>query len=123
LIGSAIFHGLRPTMGIMSDAAGQFNILIHALCWIHEERHYRKFIALTENEKILIDGIRDAIWNLYEELKEYKGKPIQELRKRIEEEFDGLFSCKTESNAINNLLENTFSRKEGLLKVLDYPWL
>jgi hypothetical protein len=123
LMGSAIFHGLRPTMGIMSDAAGQFNILIHALCWIHEERHYRKFVALTEDEKILIDGIRDAIWNLYEELKEYKNKPTQELRKRIEEEFDGLFGCKTESNAINNLLENTLSRRVGLLRVLDYPWL
>lgn len=36
LLGSAIFHGLRPTMGIISDAAGQFDILIHALCWIHE---------------------------------------------------------------------------------------
>lgn len=123
LLGSAIFHGLKPTMGIMSDAAGQFNILIHVLCWIHEERHYRKFISLTDDEKILIDGIRDAIWNLYEQLKEYKVTPNQDLRTRIEEEFDGLFSCKTESKAINNLMENTLSRREGLLRVLDYPGL
>ena len=123
LIGSAIFHGLKPTMGIMSDAAGQFNILIHALCWIHEERHYRKFVSLTEDERVLIEGIRDAIWNLYEELKKYKINPTPELRKCIQDEFDGLFSCKTESNAINNLLDNTLSRREGLLKVLEYPWL
>ena len=83
LLGSAIFHGLKPTMGIMSDAAGQFNVLIHALCWIHEERHYRKFISLTEDEKILIDGIRDAIWNLYEQLKEYKITPNQDLRTEL----------------------------------------
>jgi Transposase IS66 family len=123
LMGSAIFHGLKPTMGIMSDAAGQFNILIHALCWIHEERHYRKFVSLTENERVLIDGIRDTIWNLYEQLKEYKVKPGEDFRKLIEEEFDGLFSCETESNAINDLLKNTMSRREGLLKVLEYPWL
>lgn len=123
LIGSAIFHGLKPTMGIMSDAAGQFNILTHALCWIHEERHYRKFISLKENERELIDGIRDAIWNLYEQLKEYKTTPTLELRKLIENEFDGLFNCKTESNAINDLLKNTLARRDGLLKVLDYPWL
>ena len=123
LLGSAIFHGLRPTMGIMSDAAGQFDILIHALCWIHEERHYRKFVSLTENEQVLIDGIRDAIWNLYEQLKEYKDKPKHELRLRIEEEFDGLFTCKAESAAINDLLKNTLSRREGLLRVLDYPGL
>lgn len=123
LLGSAIFHGLSPTMGIMSDAAGQFNVLIHALCWIHEERHYRKFISLTEDEGVLIDGIRDAIWNIYEQLKEYKDTPNRELRIQIEEEFDGLFRCKTESNAINDLLKNTLSRREGLLKVLDYPGL
>lgn len=123
LLGSAIFHGLRPTMGIMSDAAGQFNILIHALCWIHEERHYRKFVSLTEDEQVLIDGIRDAIWDLYEQLKEYKDKPNGELRLRIEGEFDGLFACKTESVAINDLLKNTLSRREGLLRVLDYPGL
>jgi len=123
LLGSAIFHGLKPNMGIMSDAAGQFDILIHALCWIHEERHYRKFVSLTESEQVLIDGIRDAIWNLYEQLKEYKDKPEYELRLQIEEEFDGLFTCKTESNAINDLLKNTFSRREGLLRVLDYPGL
>lgn len=123
LLGSAIFHGLRPDMLIMSDAAGQFRILTHALCWIHEERHYRKFISLTEDERILIDGIRDAIWDFYEQLKEYKHTPDQEVRRRIEEEFVGLFSCQTESNAINDLLKNTLSRREGLLRVLDYPEL
>jgi len=123
LLGSAISHGLSPTMGIMSDAAGQFNVLVHALCWIHEERHYRKFFSLTENESDLIDGIRDAIWNLYEQLKAYKDAPNQTFRQQIEEEFDGLFTCKTDSEAINNLLKNTFSRREGLLKVLDCPEL
>jgi hypothetical protein len=123
LLGSAIVHGLRPNMEIVSDAAGQFKILVHALCWIHEERHYRKFISLTEEEKILIDGIRDTIWDLYAALKEYKKSPTVELRKWIEGTFDGLFSCETESEAINDLLKNSKSRREGLLRVLDYPWL
>lgn len=123
LLGSAVFHGLKPTMGLMSDAAGQFKVLVHALCWIHEERHYRKFISLNEDERILIGGIRDAIWNLYENLKQYKKTPMQALRKQIEDEFDGLFNCKTESAAINDLLKNTVSRRDGLLQVLDYEWL
>jgi hypothetical protein len=123
LLGSAVLHGLNPNMGVMSDGAGQFDVLTHALCWIHEERHYRKFITLTEEERVLIDGIRDAIWTLYEQLKEYKITPTQELRVHIEEEFDGLCTCKTEVSAINDLLKNTFSRRSGLLRVLDYPWL
>lgn len=123
LLGSAIFHGLKPDMIIMSDAAGQFKILINALCWIHEERHYRKFISLTEEERILIDGIQDMIWDLYENLKQYKKTPTLELSKLIEDSFDGLFESETESKAINELLKNTKSRKKGLLRVLEYPWM
>jgi Transposase IS66 family len=123
LLGSAISHGLKPDMLIMSDAAGQFNVLIHALCWVHEERHYRKFISLTEEEAILIAGIRDMIWDLYEDLKQYKKTPTLDLRKAIEDNFDGLFSCETESVAVNDLLEHTKSRREGLLRALDYPWM
>lgn len=123
LLGSAIFHGLKPDMIIMSDAAGQFRILTHSLCWIHEERHYRKFISLNEEEEILIDGISDSIWNLYEDLKQYKNTPRDELRKSIENNFDGLFGCETESAAINKLLKNSRTRKEGLLRVLEYPWM
>jgi hypothetical protein len=121
LLGSAIAHGLNPDMIILSDAAKQFMILIHALCWIHEERHYRKFIALTEEERDLIAGIRDLIWDLYEILKEYKKNPSPELRVCIEESFDGLFGCETSSAAINDLLKNSMSRRGGLLRVLDYP--
>lgn len=123
LLGSAVVHGLRPNMEIVSDAAGQFDILVHALCWIHEERHYRKFIALTEEEKVLVEGVRDTIWDLYEALKAYKKAPALEQRKWIEESYDGLFGLVTKSSAINDLLRNTQSRREGLLRVLDYPWL
>jgi len=123
LLGSAIVHGLSPDMKIMSDAAGQFNILIHALCWIHEERHYRKFIALTEEEHILIAGIRDMIWDLYEDLKGYKKASELVHRQDIERSFDALFNCETESVAINDLLRKTKARKEGLLRVLDYPYI
>lgn len=123
LLGSAIAHGLSPDMKIMSDAAGQFNILIHALCWIHEERHYRKFIALTEAEHILIAGIRDMIWDLYEDLKRYKKASGLVHRQDVEGGFDALFNCETESVAINDLLRKTKARREGLLRVLDYPYI
>ena len=108
----------RHTDYILSEDA-----LLYAFDQGAKERHYRKFVSLRDNERELIDGIRDAIWNLYEQLKEYKTTPTLELRKLIENEFDGLFNCKTESNAINDLLKNTLSRRNGLLKVLDYPWL
>lgn len=123
LLGSATTHGLRPNMEIISDSAGQFNVLVHALCWVHEERHYRKFIPVTDEERTLLEGLRDSIWDIYERLKAYKKNPIGELKRQIEMDFEGIFSCVTESDAINSLLMNTLSRKEGLLRVLEYPWL
>lgn len=123
LLGSAVAHGLRPDMNLITDAAGQFNILIHSLCWVHEERHYRKFIALHEEEKKLIATIRNGIWELYEALKKHKAMPTLESKKWIDTRFDSLFGCQTTSTAINELLKNSQSRKEGLLKVLDYPWV
>jgi hypothetical protein len=125
LLGSAIEHGLRPDTEILSDAAKQFDIciLVNAFCWIHEERHYRKFIALTEEEKEWIVKIRSGIWGLYEKLKIYKKRPKKDLRQEIETSFDKLFGNKTGYQSIDNLLGNTFSRKEGLLQVLNYPWI
>lgn len=123
LFGSAVAHGLRPDMNLITDAAGQFNILIHSLCWIHEERHYRKFIALTEEEKVLIASMRDGIWEVYKALKKHKAAPTKESKKSIVERFDSLFGRETTSVAINQLLANSKSRREGLLKVLDYPWV
>jgi hypothetical protein len=35
LIGTIIEHGISKHLVIVSDDAGQFNVLLHALCWIH----------------------------------------------------------------------------------------
>ena len=38
LLGALIASGLKADLGIMSDGAGQFRLLEHALCWVHAER-------------------------------------------------------------------------------------
>ncbi|WP_246540057.1 hypothetical protein [sulfur-oxidizing endosymbiont of Gigantopelta aegis] len=32
----------------MSDDAGQFDILLHALCWIHADRVFQRILPLNE---------------------------------------------------------------------------
>ena len=39
LVGSLIEHGFNTDMVIISDDAGQFNVMIHALCWVHAGVH------------------------------------------------------------------------------------
>ena len=38
LIGAIVEHGISDKLVIVSDDAGQFNVLLHALCWIHADR-------------------------------------------------------------------------------------
>ena len=38
LLGSIIEHGLSKDLVIVSDDASQFNVLLHALCWVHANR-------------------------------------------------------------------------------------
>jgi hypothetical protein len=120
LLGSVIFHGLPVDMHILSDAAPQFSILLNALCWIHEERHYCKLIPCSEMERVEIEKMRDEIWRLYRSLKEFRKLPTVQDQVSLEQRFDEVFGMKYQSEALNSLLKNTRSRKKGLLRVLSY---
>ena len=65
LPGSLIAHGVSPEMGVLSDGAGQFDVFVHALCWLHVERPLERLVPHNEKhrhaiERILSEGqIRD----------------------------------------------------------------
>src|SRR5215217_507122 len=42
LVGSITARGLLADTVIVSDDAGRFDVLTHALCWVHAERHLRR---------------------------------------------------------------------------------
>ncbi len=72
LLGSILHHGLCDDIAVVSDDAGQFNILAHALCWIHTERLIHKLIPLNEGHRQGIAKIRDQVWCFYRALKSIK---------------------------------------------------
>jgi len=121
LIGSVIEHGISNDLTIISDDAGQFNVLVHALCWIHAERLIAKIIPFTEKQKEDLDTVRDEIWKLYQSLKRYKKNPRPETKGRLEAKFDQIFTMKTSSAALNQALKRLYSNKSELLLVLDRP--
>ena len=75
LIGSIIEHGISKHLVIVSDDAGQFNVLLHALCWIHANRAIDKIIPFTNQATIDLKAVKDQIWLLYKGLKRYKENP------------------------------------------------
>lgn len=123
LLGGAFVIGFNPYTIIISDGAGQFVLSLHGLCWVHEERHYRKLIPLSKKERLEIEKIRSDIWNYYEELKKHKKDPKISNQEVLSKRFDNIFGKKYKSSAINELLAHTRSRKEGLLLVLKYPFI
>jgi hypothetical protein len=121
LIGSVIEHGISDKLTIVSDDAGQFNVLLHALCWIHAERLIAKIIPFTDEQKDDLDTVRNKIWWLYEELKQYKQNPRAKAKKRISAIFDQIFTMTTRSATLNQALKRLYNNKSELLMVLEHP--
>ncbi len=121
LLGSIVHHGLPKELVVLSDDAGQFNILLHALCWIHAERTIHKLVPCSEEESKAVEDIRDRIWLLYRDLKAYKQAPDDKTKADLEECFDEIFATETCSDMLNAALRRVANNKEELLLVLDRP--
>ena len=51
LIGSLMTHGFNRKLIIVSDDAGQFDVLLHALCWIHAERSIARLVGFNDLQR------------------------------------------------------------------------
>ncbi|MDP2647288.1 MAG: transposase [Desulfobacterales bacterium] len=121
LIGTIIEHGISKHLVILSDDAGQFNVLLHALCWIHANRSIDKIIPFTEQARTDLDKVKDQIWQLYEGLKAYKENPKPKGKKRLSAMFDEIFTQTTSSASLNAALKRIYNNKSELLLVLERP--
>lgn len=122
VLSSAIQHGLPEGLPIITDAAPQFILWAsHALCWIHEERHYRKLIPVSDFERQELERIRGQIWDLYSELKAFSTSPSSARRSEIESKFKLIFDRTGVTDGLDGLLRNSYSRRAGLLQVLKHP--
>ena len=121
LIGQILSDGILNDMTIVSDDAGQFNILVHALCWIHAERTIHKLHPLNDAHQVVIDSIRTEIWDYYADLKLYKQSPNAEIKATLDKRFDEIFTQKTGYKTLNESLKRLDKNKAELLMVLDQP--
>jgi hypothetical protein len=121
LIGSIIEHGISKQLVIVSDDAGQFNVMLHALCWIHANRAIDKIIPFTEQAQKDLETVKDQVWQLYEGLKAYKQNPKSKDKKRLDDMFDDIFMQTTSSAVLNLVLKRIYNNKSELLLVLERP--
>lgn len=121
LLGSLIAHGVSPQLVILSDGAPQFDVLVHAACWIHAERPLVRMNAFSDQHRAAIDKVRDEIWNLYRDLKAYRQQPDPAQKPILEARFDALVNQKTDFPSINGVLKEMRTHKADLLRVLERP--
>jgi len=121
------FFGLndeqRIDIPIISDDAGQYIGVSsnHALCWIHEIRHYKKMSPFLTHHKSVLNTFLTKLWKFYEVLAQYKETPNKIMSMHIRERFDSLFSTVTGYKTLDDRIAMTKKKKEELLLVLDYP--
>ncbi|MFM7448751.1 MAG: hypothetical protein ACKO24_09150 [Leptolyngbyaceae cyanobacterium] len=51
LLGGLMAQGIGQNLRILSDGAGQFNLLLHGLCWVHAERSLRRLQGNTKQQR------------------------------------------------------------------------
>jgi hypothetical protein len=122
LLGAILELGVtRPDLVILSDDAGQFDVLLHALCWIHAERSINKLVGFNDSQRNALERIRTQIWEFYRELKIYKHSPCKNKKIQLEKRFDAIFSSHTSYATLNKILKRIHKNKSELLLVLDRP--
>lgn len=121
LLGSLIDHGVSPDLVVLSDGAGQFNLLVHAACWIHVERPLARMIPYNEQHRLAIEQVRQQIWELYQELKAYRLQPQPDKAPLLTAQFEKLCSQQTVYPSINHVLKDMCEHQADLLRVLTRP--
>ncbi|NEQ62552.1 MAG: transposase, partial [Moorea sp. SIO4A1] len=122
LLGGLIEGGVSQKLVILSDGAGQFNLLVHALCWVHAERAIRKLEGSTAVFRQNIEEVQTLLWDYYQELKTYPKTPSDQYKKYLWARFDEVFGrCYLQHPTLNNTLMGFRKNKKQLLRVLDDP--
>jgi hypothetical protein len=121
LVGSITHHGFNKDLAIISDDAGQFNVFLHGLCWVHAERSVHKLVGFTKKHQAILKKTRTAIWQLYRDLKAFRIKPNNSQKISLENRFDKLFTQKTGFATLDLALKRIHNNKKELLLVLDRP--
>ncbi len=82
---------------LLSDDAPQFKSITdkHALCWIHEGRHYKKLAPHLDYHRQLLDDFQTQFWEFYHQLQDYRASPSIEQATVLRDTFDTLFSTVT----------------------------
>jgi len=121
LWGALCAEGRLANAVILSDDAGQFNVGVHALCWVHAERLVHKLVPANDRQSGAVEITRRMIWWFYRQLKDYKRAPSPARAAELSSRFDRIFRRRTGYATLDRLLKRLHANKPELLRVLERP--
>jgi hypothetical protein len=122
LLGEVIAQGVPPDLVVLSDGAPQFDLLVHASCWVHAERPLARAVPYNEAHRAALEQARQQLWELYQDLKAYRARPEAAAKAGLEARFDALVGQPTVyPTSIGNVLKEMRAHKADLLRVLERP--
>jgi hypothetical protein len=121
LIGGLAAQGFDLDIGLVSDDAGQFDLFVHGLCWVHAERPLSHLVPLNESDRRAIAWVRQQFWFVYRELKAYRQAPDPAAKARITAGFEALCATETTCEPLDQVLRGLHRNQAELLRVLERP--
>ncbi len=108
---------------LLSDDATVYDHLSegHALCWVHDWRHYAKLRPVVACHLGELQKYRTAYWELYRGLLAYRQAPSEAERTRLRTAFDKLVQRETGYDALDQRIGKTADKRAQLLAVLELP--
>jgi len=108
---------------LLSDDAAVDHLITdaHALCWVHDGRHYAKLSPAVPHHKALLSTFRRDYWAYYRRLVAYRAAPTAADREQLRADFATLVARRTGYQALDERIAKTAYHRELLLLVLDHP--
>jgi Transposase IS66 family len=122
LLGQLIEQGVSPGLVILSDGAPQFDVLVHASCWVHAERPLARAVPYGAAHRAALEQVRQQIWDLYQDLKAYRARPDPAAKAALTGRFEALVGQETDyPTSIGAALKEMAAHQADLLRVLERP--
>jgi Transposase IS66 family len=122
LLGQLIAQGVSPALTILSDGAPQFDLLVHASCWVHAERPLARLVPYNDLHRAAIAQVRQQIWELYQDLKQYRVQPDPAAKPSLTARFEALVNQPSNfPTSIGQVLKEMAAHQDDLLRVLERP--
>lgn len=127
-LGVAAYHAQRAVpvvRWLLSDDAAVYHDIVdaHALCWVHDGRHYAKLRPVVPHHQEQLAHFRRAYWAYYRELLAYRAAACESERARLAAAFDALVAQRTGYADLDARIAKTGRNRELLLAVLTHAEL